>query len=129
MSFSNIMTTTKADVIKGRTLETTLRKLPQYVVCSGLGLIGGAIGVAIAIALAIVIQARIAPTTTYFPGLVPLSIVATLAGLGVSWLMGRGLHRILPSLSRHPDEKWIQVVLVFSVFASLLETFLFIQAL
>ena len=51
----------EADVSAGDAQEAVLHWLPQYSLCIGLGLLGGAVGVALAIGLAITIQLRLPP--------------------------------------------------------------------
>jgi hypothetical protein len=87
-------------------------------------LVGGTTGVAVAIGLTIAIQLLLA-TSVFLPGLIGLTVAAALAGLGASWLFSRGARRILPDLFSQLDERAIQIIMVFSVLTSLLQTFLF----
>ncbi len=99
-----------------------LEQLCQYVVCAGLGLLGGAIGVAIAIGLALILQLWLSSTTMFSPGVVPLALIAVVTGLGVSWLLSWAATRILHTSF---DQRVIQVMLIISGLTSLLQTFLF----
>jgi hypothetical protein len=105
--------------------QIVLRRLPQYVICAGLGMLGGAAGVAAAIGLAILVQLLLPPSVVFLPGIIPLMVLATVAGLGVSWLLARMMRHIMPGLLQDSPEKELQVILVFSVFTSLLQTMLF----
>ena len=109
---------------------TALQRLAQYTICSGLGMLGGAIGTASAIGLAIMAQLVLFPTSTSLPGLIPLNIVAVFLGLMASWLLGWIGFRIIPSLaSSNLEEQGIQVILIFSGLISLLETTLYMYGL
>ena len=110
-----------------RSLTLTSR-LPQYIVCAGLGALGGAIGVALAIALAIAAQLILFPTTVFAPGMLLLALLAVVAGLVASWLLGRGASYIFPALAYQTGEQNMQVILVVSTLTSLLETFLYMRA-
>lgn len=109
---------------------SALHRLPQYAVCIGLGLLGGAVGVAMAIGLAILIQLRMPPPAVFAPGVIPLMITAVLAGLGTSWLIGQMARH---SMARHSwsdlvgdsSQHGLQVILVSSVFASLAQVLFF----
>ena len=105
--------------------QIVLRRLPQYAVCAGLGMLGGAVGVAVAIGLAILVQLLLPPSVVLQPGIIPLMVSATVAGLGVSWLFARMIRHVVPGLLNDSPEKELQVILVFSVFTSLLQTILF----
>ena len=117
---------TQADVSDvGRPHRSALHRLPQYGACVGLGLLGGATGVALAIGLAILVQLRLPPPAVFAPGMIPLMVTATLAGLAVSWPIGRMTRHTRPDASRDPAQKGMQVILVTSVFASLAQVLLF----
>ena len=121
-SSSKVLVTTES--ISSGT-QIVLRRLPQYAVCAGLGMMGGAAGVAMAIGLAILIQSLLPARAVFSPGIIPLMVAGVVAGLGVSWLFARAARHILPGLRHGSPEKELQVVLVFSVFTSLLQTMLF----
>jgi hypothetical protein len=121
-SSSKVLVSTKSDT-SGTQIE--LRRLPQYAVCAGLGMLGGAVGVAVAIGLAILVQLLLPPSVVLQPGIIPLMVLATMAGLGVSWLFARMIRHVVPGLLNDSPEKELQVILVFSVFTSLLQTILF----
>jgi high-affinity Fe2+/Pb2+ permease len=126
---SSHSTINKTYIPKTQVTVITLKRLPQYIFCGGLGILGGAIGVALAIGLTIVVQAMLSPTVVFSPNVVLLSIVATLFGVGASWLLGQATHRILPSQVSCCSEQNLQVILIFSVFTSLVETILFVYGL
>jgi hypothetical protein len=88
-------------------------------------MLGGAVGVAVAIGLAILVQLLLPPSVVLQPGIIPLMVSATMAGLGVSWLFARMMRHVVPGLLNDSPEKELQVILVFSVFTSLLQTILF----
>jgi hypothetical protein len=104
-------------------VSTLWHHIPQYIIYAGLGLLGGAVGVAIAIGLAIIVQLALPPLTVIAPGIIPLAIVAALAGVGISWLFGLTARMIWPALDF--IEHGIQVMLVSSILVSLLQVFLF----
>jgi hypothetical protein len=106
---------------------TFWHQIPQYVICAGLGLLGGAVGVAMAIGLAIVVQLALPPLTVFMPGIIPLAIVAVLAGVVVSWLFNLTVRMIWPALG--VIEHGVQVMLVTSVLVSLLQVILFMHNL
>ena len=105
------------------------QRLPQYIVCTIFGLFGGAIGVALAIGLVVVVQLFMFPTAVFSPGVVPVAVAAVLFGLGISWGLGRAAYQIFPTLSENLAGRGMQVVLIFSVLASLLEAFTYMQGL
>ena len=121
-SSSKVLVSTKSNT-SGTQIE--LRRLPRYAVCAGLGMLGGAVGVAVAIGLAILVQLLLPPSVVLQPGIIPLMVSATMAGLGVSWLFARMMRHVVPGLLNDSPEKELQVILVFSVFTSLLQTILF----
>jgi hypothetical protein len=101
-----------------------LQRWIRYFLCAGVGLVGGTTGVAVAIGLTVTIQLLLV-TGAFSPGMIGLTIAATLAGLGVSWSISRAAGQLLPDLFNHPDEQGIQIIMVFSVLTGLLQTFLF----
>ena len=103
--------------------------LPKYALCAGMGVVGGATGVALAIGLVIIIQGLLSPKLFFTPGTVGLTLTATVVGLGVTWLLSQATHRIFPNLFYHLGEKALQVMMVLSVFTTLLQTFLFTRGL
>jgi hypothetical protein len=116
---------TEADGSDVGARESALRRLPQYVVCVGLGLMGGAVGVALAIGLAILIQMWLPPPAVFAPGVIPLMVTAVLAGLGASWLTGQMARHSWPALLDEPSQNGLHVILVSSVFASLAQVLFF----
>lgn len=122
---SKVLRTAETGTSKVEVMAIVLQRLPQYITCAGLGLLGGTVGVALAIGLAIVVQLLLPPPAIFWPGTIPLMVTAAVAGLGASWLIGRGAPRIVPNLLRNSGERGLQVILVFSTFTSLLQTLLF----
>jgi hypothetical protein len=109
--------------------EVLFHRLLQYVACAGIGILGGGTGVATAIGLVVVIQSLLFPTVIIAPGTIILTITTTLTGLGVSWLLNRLVRRLLPNLFAQLDERGVQIIYIFSVLTSLLQTFLFTRTL
>jgi len=123
MSLLNVTKANKMGRSEVRSM-TSVGRLPQYILGAGLGLLGGAVGVALAIGLAIIIQFFLFPSV-FAPGTAPMAFVAAVAGLGVSWLLGRGTRSIFPAPADDSDTLSKQVMLIFSVLISLLQTFLY----
>ena len=103
--------------------------LPHHTFCAGVGILGGATGVALAIGATIMVQALLPLVVAFYPSAIVLTLMAAMLGLGVSWLLGQGAHRLCPRLFCNCTEQSLQVLLTFSVFTSLLETFLFMYSL
>jgi hypothetical protein len=122
---TTILTPTRTNLFKEQVTEFGLRWLPQRVICACLGLLGGAIGVVLTIGLAVLIQSLLSPRLIYSPDATQFTVIAAFIGAWVSWVLGRVAHRVSPSLSHSLYEQGMQVILVFSVFISLLMTFLF----
>ena len=101
-----------------------LQRWVGYFLGAGIGLVGGTTGVAVAIGLTVIIQLLLV-NVIFSPGMIGLTIAATLAGLGVSWLINRAARRIMPDLFCQPDDRAVQIIMIFSVLTSLLQTFLF----
>ncbi len=116
---------TETDVPNAGARESAFWRMLRYAACVALGLFGGAMGVALAIGTAILIQLALPPSSVFAPGVVPLMVTAVLAGLGVSWLLNRLGRRSWPSLFDASSDRSLQVMLVSSVFASLLQTLIF----
>jgi uncharacterized membrane protein YccC len=106
----------------GQGIACLLQRISQYVLFAGLGVIGGALGTASAIGLSIVVQASLSPVTVSLPGAVPLSLVATLIGLVVSWLMAWSVYRIWPGKNADFKGQTKQALLLVSALTSLLQT-------
>ena len=128
MSLSTILSTAKSGESKKEKM-IIWQLLPQYILCAGLGLLGGAAGVALAIGLAIVLQLLLSPAVVFSPGVVLLVLVAVVAGLGVSWLLNWLVRLIWSDLFYTSAGHGIQVMLIVSTFTSLLQTFLFMHGL
>ena len=126
---SVLLTTTKTNMLKGRTPDITLARLPQYAICLGLGLLGGALGVAFTIGLTIIIQARLGPAAVFLPTAIPFTIIATLFGLAASWLLGRATDQFLSRPCCSSDRQGLQLIMIVSVITSLLESLLFMHNL
>lgn len=116
--------TTKGAAPKAQRAAIDIQHLPEYLFWALLGMLGGAVGVALAIGLAIGVQLLLPPPAIFAPGVIPLIIAGTVAGLGISWLFGGIAGRLFPSMSRRADEHRLQVILFFSVLISLLQTLL-----
>lgn len=122
---NRVLVSTKAVVSESRAIAVPVRQIPEYAICAGLGLLGGATGVAIAIGLVISISLALRPTAAFSPGTVPLMVMAVVAGLGVTWLLSRGMRQVVPGLGRNWQERGLQLTLVCSAFTGLLQTILF----
>ena len=105
-----------------------LQQIIRYVLCAGMGLVSGAVGVALTIGLVIIVQSLLFPKVIFAPGTVVIAIATSLIGLGVAWLVSRVARRLLPELFAQLDERALQVIFVFSVLTSLLQTILFTSA-
>jgi hypothetical protein len=101
-----------------------LQRVIRYALCAGMGLVSGAVGVAVTIGLVIIVQSLLFPTT-FSPGAMLIAIAASLISLGVGWLASWVARRLLPELFVQLEERALQVILVFSVLTSLLQTILF----
>jgi len=121
--------TTETGAREPQSVTTVFRQLPQYTTCVVLGAVGGAMGVALSIGLVIVVQLLLPPSMLFLPGVIPMMVMAALMGLGASWLLSRGAHRLLPGLWRGLGDHGLQVTLVTSTFISLLQALLFTRGL
>lgn len=108
-----------------QTIVHALRRLPGYMVCAILGLVGGAAGVALAIGLTILIQLLLPSGQVLSIGIVPLMVMATVTGLIASWMLCKLVRCSSLRPRRDRYELGLQVSLVLSVFTSLLQTLLF----
>lgn len=119
------LVSSEADVSVPETQRSVLDRIPHYVACVGLGSLGGALGVALTIGLAILIQLRMPPPAVLAPGVIPLMVTAAILGVLVSWLLNRLASAGHSGFSSDSPENSLQVVLVASVFASLVQTLFF----
>jgi hypothetical protein len=128
MSLSTILSTARTGAPKK---EKTIiwQQLPRYILCAGLGLLGGSTGVALAIGLTVVSQWLLSPAVVFSPGVVLPVLVAVVAGMGVSWLFSRLVRLIWSDLFYTSAGQGVQVMLIASTFTSLLQTFLFMHGL
>ena len=117
--------TTEAGMPNADAQGFVLQQLPQYTICAGLGLLGGALGVALAIGLAILINRLLPPSTIFAPGVIPFMAGGALAGMGIAWLLGQVATFTWPGLFADLNTSGLRVILVFSVLTSLLQTILF----
>lgn len=117
--------TTEAGMSDAGAQGFALRRLPQYIICAALGLLGGAMGVALVIGLTILINLLLPPSVVFAPGVISLMAASALAGVVIAWLLGQVAYFTWPGLFAAPREKGLRVILVFSVLASLLQTILF----
>lgn len=111
----------------GPTVPSILRWLARQILAVGLGVLGGAAGVAGAIGLAILVQLILPAAIVLSPGVTSLTITAALLGVGFSWFISRVACRLLPGLSYPRTRRGLQVIMVFSVLTSLLQSILFTQ--
>jgi hypothetical protein len=125
---STLLTTTKSNLPDGRALADMRRHLPGHAICVGLGALGGATGVTLVIGLVIVVQSLLFPEANLSFTTAQFTIAATLLGGGISWLIGRWAHRVLLSLE-DLDANGLKLILIFSVFTSLLQAFFFTSGL
>jgi CBS domain containing-hemolysin-like protein len=127
--FETLLTPTKTDASEEPVKAIVCQQLPRYFVYAQLGMVGGAIGVMLTIGLAVVLQALLPPTIIFSPSAIVLMTMAALISVGVSWLFGQAAPRLLPRQFYNLNEQGLQVILIFSVFASLLQTILFMNVL
>jgi hypothetical protein len=127
--FETLLTTTRTNTSEEPVKVIVRQQLPRYFVYAQLGLVGGAIGVMLTIGLAVIVQALLPPTIIFSPSVILLMTIAALISVGVSWLFGQAAPRLLPRQFYDLNEQGLQVILVFSVFAGLLQTILFMSVL
>ena len=118
-----------ASVSHENTEAALIQRLLQYMLCAGMGIVGGAVGVALTIGAVILIQSILFPAVIFTPGAMVIAVAAVLVGLAISWLISRIARLTLPTLFEQLDERPLQVIFVFSVLTSLLQTILFIRVL
>ena len=118
-----------ASVSHENTEAALIQRLLQYMLCAGMGIVGGAVGVALTIGAVILIQSILFPAVIFTPGAMVIAVAAVLVGLAISWLISRIARLALPTLFEQFDERPLQVIFVFSVLTSLLQTILFIRVL
>lgn len=127
--WSTIVTTSKTELPRGQIMEVIKQQLPGQIFCIGLGLLSGATGVAITIGLVIMIQGLLFRVATFSPGVIEISTAATVVGLGVAWLLDQAAPRFLPGLYSNLDEDRLKLVMILSVFTSLVQALLFTYGL
>jgi len=127
--WSTIVTTSKTELPRGQIMEVIKQQLPGQIFCIGLGLLSGATGVAITIGLVIMIQGLLFRVAAFSPGLIGITITATVTGLGVAWLLDQVAPRLLPGLYSNLDEDRLKLVMILSVFTSLVQALLFTYGL
>jgi hypothetical protein len=127
--FETPLTTTKTDTSEVPVTAILCQRLPRYFVYAQLGLVGGAIGVMLTIGLAVIVQMLLPPAIIFSPSVILFMTIAALLSVGVSWLFGQVVPRLLPRQFYDLNEQGLQMILVFSVFASLLQTILFMNVL
>ncbi len=118
----------KPDLAKTQILPSISEYLPQYIVCTGLGAVSGAVGMAIVIAVSIVLQNLLFPMILFNPGLLLLGSAAILIGAGVSFLFAKIAPHVLPMSVNPLDSEWLRVVLIFSTLMAIFEAFMFTYA-
>jgi hypothetical protein len=124
-----LLPTTKTQVSEEPIKVIVRQRVSRYFICAQLGLVGGAIGVMLTIGLAIIVQALLPPTVIFSPGVILFMTTTALISVAVSWLFGQTATRLLPRQFYDLNEQGLQVILIFSVFASLLQTILFMSVL
>ena len=126
MGFRNAtMTSTK--IIETKEQPQLASLFAHYMFCAVVGLLGGAVGVGLSIALAILIQTLFLPETPFSPGVIVVTIISVIFGLIVSWLLTKLASRIFAAISADLGSKGLEIVLVFSTLASLLQSILFMR--
>jgi hypothetical protein len=100
---------------------TLSSQLPVYVICTLLGLFGGALGVTLALGLAIIIELFLLPLAL---GIVPLALVAVGAGWVMVWLQSRFAVKLFHYTFA---VRQMQVMFVVSTLTSLLQVFIYMQ--
>ena len=128
-SLETLLPTIKTQVSEEPVKVIVRQRLPRYFICAQLGLVGGAIGVMLTIGLAIIVQAFLPPMVIFSPNVILLMTIAAVISVAVSWLFGQAAPRLLPHQFYDLNEQGLQVILIFSVFASLLQTILFMSVL
>jgi hypothetical protein len=124
-----ISTPTGTQLTNGQSVIHTFQTLPRYTLCTGVGLLAGAIGTILVIVLAILIQSMSGPTATVSLGLVPFGVIAALVGLAVAWPLGLAAHRVIPGLTGSDDERGMQVIITTGVLTSMMQIILFMFVL
>lgn len=120
---------TMTNVSNERMEAVWLQRLIGYALCAGMGLVSGAAGVAVTIGLIVIVQSLLFAAAIFSPGTVLIAIAASLIGLGAAWLISWVARRVLPELFTQLEERALQVIFVFSVLTSLLQTILFTTVL
>lgn len=120
---------TNTKVSTEQKIPAMVQRLAQQVIAVGLGILGGASGVAMALTLAIVVQLSLPPASSYLPGVTSTAVSASVLGVGISWLISRLAHLVIPNPSLLLTKQGLQIILVFSVLTSLLQSFLFVHGL
>jgi len=82
-------------------------------------------GVVLAIAAVVAIQLWFFPTTVFPPNATLLTLIATVTGAVIAWLFAQGGRRFISGIFEGLAEQGLQVILVFSILASLLQSLLF----
>jgi hypothetical protein len=124
-----LLPTTKTQASEEPNKVIVRQRVSRYFICAQLGLVGGAIGVMLTIGLAIIVQALLPPTVIFSPSVILFMTTTALISVAVSWLFGQAAPRLLPRQFYDLNEQGLQVILIFSVFASLLQTILFMSVL
>ena len=127
--WSTIVTTSETELPKGQILEAIKQQLPGQIFCMGLGLLSGTTGVVITIGLMIIIQGLLFRVATFSPGVIGITITATVAGLGIAWLLDQVAPRFLPGLYYNLSEDRLKLVMILSVFTTLVQALLFTYGL
>ncbi|MCB0210820.1 MAG: hypothetical protein KDJ52_15890 [Anaerolineae bacterium] len=104
------------------------RQLTKYLVSAGLGVIAGGLGVTIVMGCIVCIQLFYVTSHMFLPDARMIAIAAALVGAGMAWLLYRAVRHFSPFiLLRTLHQEELRIILIFSILASLLEVFLYMQ--
>lgn len=126
---STITTKSKAEENREWVAVSALRRLPQYTLCAGMGMVAGTTGVSVAIGMILLAQILLFPAVSFAPAAIPTTIFATFMGVVIAWLVSRVAGKISANFAYYSTEQGMQVMLVFSALTALLQTFLFTRGL
>jgi hypothetical protein len=97
--------------------------------CTGLGLLSGAISTALVIGLAIVVQLVLMPTAVFMPGMGVFGAAAALMGFMVAVGAGLAGRAGLPNLFDNANGYEMRIITTVGMLTSLVQTILFIYVL
>jgi hypothetical protein len=122
MSLLNNLELSKANKVESEQQKPFSTQFPIYVICVMLGSLSGALGVALAIGFAIIFELYF--FTTLLSGIIPLTLIAVTAGLGIAWSSSRFGARLFHTSY---TVKELEVMFVASVLTGLLQVFTYMQ--